>query len=202
MRPVMTSRELRLDHAVLASLAIAFQPLGYYRVTPLAHRATPLGMGFGRSRFSSPDNGFKVFYLAVDLTTGVAETLIRDRFENRLRRRIGATEIARWGVTRVSASSPMTVVDLRTTGLIRLGVPTDAGRAKAHRYGPRLSGVIHETSDADGILYGSRLTGASCCVVYDRAVPKLTAEPVTELLQHAALTTVLSSLAVEVVMSA
>jgi hypothetical protein len=61
----MTSRELRLDHAVLASLAIAFQPLGYYRVTPLAHRATPLGMGFGRSRFSSPDDGFKVLYLAV-----------------------------------------------------------------------------------------------------------------------------------------
>lgn len=132
----------------------------------------------------------------------MAETLIRDRFENRRRRRIGAAEIARWGVTRVSASSPLTVIDLRTTGLIRLGVPTDAGRAKAHRYGPRLSRAIHETSDADGILYGSRLTGASCCVVYDRAVPKLTAEPVTDLLQQAALATVLGSLAVDLVMSA
>lgn len=198
----MTSRDPRLDHAVLASLAIAFQPLGYYRVTPLAFRSTPLGMGFGRSRFSSPDDGFKVLYLAVDLTTGVAETLIRDRFENRRRRRIGAAEIARWGVTRVSAPDPLTVIDLRSTGLIRLGVSTDAGRAKAHRYGPRLSRVIHETSDADGILYASRMTGAVCCVVYDRAVAKLEAEPVTELLQDASLTTALGSLAVDLVMSA
>jgi len=96
----------------------------------------------------------------------------------------------------------VTVIDLRTTGLLRLGISTDAGRAKAHRYGPHLSRAIHETSDADGLLYGSRLTGAVCCVVYDRAVPKLEAEPVTELLQHAALTTVLGSLAVELVMLA
>lgn len=198
----MTSPELRLDHEVFASLAIAFRPLGYYRVTPLAYRSTPLGMGFGRSRFSSPDDGFKVLYLAVDLTTGIAETLIRDRFENRFRRRIGAAEVARWGVTRVSASSSLTVIDLRTTGLLRLGISTDAGRAKAHRYGPRLSRTIHEMSDADGILYGSRLTGAVCCVVYDRAVAKLTAEPVTELLQDGSLTTVLRSLAVELVATA
>lgn len=198
----MTSREPKLDPAVLASLAIAFQPVGYYRVTPLAHRSTPLGMGFGRSRFSSPDDGFKVLYLAIDLKTGVAETLIRDRFENRRRRRIGAAEIARWGVTRVSASKPLTVIDLRTTGLLRLGISTDAGRAKAHRQGPRLSRAIHAMSDADGILYGSRLTGAVCCVVYDRAVALLAAEPVTELLQDASLTAVLDGLAVELVMSA
>ena len=198
----MTSRELRLDHAVLASLAVAFQPLGYYRVTPLAYRSTPLGTGFGRSRFASPADGFKILYLAVDLTTGVAETLIRDRFENRRRRRIGAAEIARWGVTRVSASQPLTVIDLRTTGLLRLGISTDAGRAKAHRYGPHLSRAIHATSDADGILYGSRLTGAVCCAVYDRAVATLAAEPVTELLQDAALAAVLGSLDVELVMSA
>ncbi len=57
-------------------------------------------------------------------------------------------------------------------------------------------------SDADGILYGSRLTGAVCCVVYDRAVALLAAEPVTELLQDASLTAVLDGLAVELVMSA
>jgi RES domain len=198
----MTSREPRLDHAVLASLALAFQPISYYRVTPLSYRSTPLGMGFGRSRFSSPDDGFKVLYLAADLTTGIAETLIRDRFENRRRRRIGAAEIARWGVTRVSASRPLTVIDLRTTCLLRLGISTDAARAKAHHHGPHLSRAIHTMSDADGILYGSRLTSAACCAVYDRAVAALAAEPVTELLQDASLTAVRDSLAVKLVMSA
>ncbi|MCJ2134318.1 RES family NAD+ phosphorylase [Methylobacterium sp. J-026] len=188
--------------AVLASLAIAFQPVGYHRVTPLAYRSTPLGMGFGRSRFSSPDDGFEVLYRAADLATGIAETLIRDRFENRRRRRIGAAEIARWGVTRVRAARPLTVIDLRTTGLLRLGISTDAGRAKVHRDGPRLSRAIHATSDANGILYGSRLTGAACCAVYDRAVATLRAEPVTELLQEASLASVLGSLAVELVISA
>lgn len=37
--------------------------------------ATPLGMGFGHSRFSSPNRLFKLLYIAQDLATAVAETV-------------------------------------------------------------------------------------------------------------------------------
>jgi hypothetical protein len=43
---------------------------------------------------SSPTKTFKVIYLAQDLTTGVAETLVRDRFQGRARRRLLDVEAA------------------------------------------------------------------------------------------------------------
>ena len=42
-----------LEPDVVASLVVAYQPTTYVRVTPIAHRATPLGMGFGKTRFAS-----------------------------------------------------------------------------------------------------------------------------------------------------
>lgn len=74
-----------LDPDVAASLVVAYQPTAYLRVTPIAHRATPLGMGFGKTRFASPTDAFKLIYIAEDLATSVAEAIIRDRFEGRPR---------------------------------------------------------------------------------------------------------------------
>jgi len=45
---------------VVAELAIPFRPTSYLRVMPVAHAATPLGMGFGQTRFSSPDHSFRL----------------------------------------------------------------------------------------------------------------------------------------------
>ena len=125
---------MRLDPVVLRDLSVAYEPRAYVRAMPLLHRATPLGMGFGRTRYASPNDGFKLLYVAEDLQTSVAETLIRDRFENRRRRRIAQAEAEIWGAVQVDATAPLTLVDLRTTGLLRLGVSTDAGREGA---GPR-----------------------------------------------------------------
>ncbi len=47
-----------LDQAILADLAIAMTPNSYVRVTPMAHAATPLGAGFGVTRFASPAKVF------------------------------------------------------------------------------------------------------------------------------------------------
>jgi hypothetical protein len=43
-----------LDPNVVADLAVAITPKSYVRVTPMAHAATPLGAGFGVTRFASP----------------------------------------------------------------------------------------------------------------------------------------------------
>jgi hypothetical protein len=87
---------------------------------------------------------FKVIYLAQDLTTGVAETLVRDRFQCRARRKLLDVEAALWGATEVSANAPLTLIDLRTTGLMRLGVSTEAARGKPQGQGRTLSQAIND----------------------------------------------------------
>ncbi len=192
---------MRLDPVVLRDLSIAYEPRAYIRAMPLLHRATPLGMGFGRTRYASPSDSFKLLYVAEDLRTSVAETLIRDRFENRKRRRITQAEAKVWGAVQIDATAPLILVDLRTTGLLRLGVSTDAGRAKAQVRGRSLSQAIYDGTDADGILCRSRLTNGVCCAVYDRAVGKLAAGAVSDLVTLAAFVPALRDLGVEVVAS-
>jgi hypothetical protein len=176
---------LILDPNILADLAVAITPKAYVRVTPMAHAATPLGAGFGVTRFASPT---KDIYIAQDLTTGVAETLVRDRFQGRARRKLLDAEAALWGMTEVNASTPLMLIDLRTTGLVRLGVSTEAARGKAQGQGRKLSQAIYDQTDAQGLIYISRLTGRTCICVYDRALPGgLVATPVVEVTQLAGL---------------
>jgi hypothetical protein len=144
----------------------------------MAHAATPLGMGFGETRFASPTDALEVLYLAETLMTSVAEAIVRDRFQAKARRTLDQAETDLWGATTVSAVRPLTLIDLRTTGLVRLGVSTEAARGKAQGQGRKLSQAVYEQSDPDGLLYASRLTGALCVCVYDRAVPALQATPV------------------------
>jgi RES domain-containing protein len=172
---------VRLDPAILADLAVAFVPRGYVRVTPMAHAATPLGAGYGVTRFASPTRAFKVIYLGQDLTTSVAETIVRDRFQGKAQRRLMVSEVDLWGVTEVSATAALVLIDLRTTALVQLGVSTEAARGKAQGQGRKLSQAVYEQTDADGLLYHSRLTGRTCVCVYERALPgPLVASPVIE----------------------
>jgi len=172
---------VNLDPDILADLAVAITPKSYVRITPMAHAAPPLGAGFGVTRFASPIKAFKVIYIAQDLTTGVAETLVRDRFQGKARRKLLDVEATLWGATEVNANAPLTLIDLRTTGLVRLGVSTEAARGKAQGQGRKLSQAIYDQTNAQGLIYISRLTGRTCICVYDRALPgMLAATPVVE----------------------
>ena len=165
----------------------------------MRYAATPLGMGVGLTRFASPNGDFTVLYLARDLTTSIAETLVRDRFQNRSKRRLLEAEAALWGVTIVDASSALTLLDLRTTGLVRLGVSTDAARGKYQTQGRRLSEAVYEQTYADGFFYLSRLTGGNCLCIFDRSLPSLMASPVIELSRVAGFVQALKTLNVTVV---
>jgi hypothetical protein len=166
---------------------------------PAAHAATPLGMGFGHTRFSSPDRAFRLVYIARDLATAIAETIVRDRFEGATERVLDYSEIEEWAVAEVTAPSPLLVLDLRTTGLLRLGVSTDAARAKAHREGQQLSKAVYGAVAVDALLYSSRLTSAECLAVYDRAVDvKLVSSPAVNLLRHPDLVRALNSIRVAI----
>lgn len=161
---------MKLNPKTVKEQALEFQPQSYIRVMPIAHMATPLGMGFGNTRFSSPVCKFRVVYIARDLPTAIAETIVRDRFEGTTKRVLDESDVEGWVVADVTANAPLLVLDLRTTGLLKLGVSTDAARAKEHSEGRRLSQTIYDSFAVDGLLYSSRLTSAECLAVYDRAV--------------------------------
>lgn len=191
---------MRLDPDILADLAVEITPKAYVRVTPIAHAATPLGAGFGVTRFASPTKAFKVIYLGEDLTTSVAETLVRDRFQGKATRKLLDVEAATWGTTEITTSAPLTLIDLRTTGLVRLGVSTEAARGKAQGQGRKLSQAVYDQTDADGLVYSSRLTGRTCICVYERALPgPLTASRVVELTHLAGFVDALKALNVTLI---
>lgn len=190
---------MKLDPKVVADLALPFWPKTYLRVMPKSHAATPLGMGFGQTRFAAPDNSFQLIYLARNLTTAIAETVVRDRFEGRTKRVLDITEVEDWVVSEVSAIEPLTVIDLRTTGLVKLGVTTNAARAKHQAAGRRLSKALYDRFAVDGVLYSSRLTSAECLAVYDRAVkPKLRSNAAVGLVRHTGLISALTAINVSV----
>ena len=173
---------MRLDPNVVAGLSVSYDFKSYLRIMPKKHMKTPLGMGFGKSRFSSPNDRFKLLYAAPNLETAIAETIIRDRFEGKTKRILDISEIEEFAVAEVSTRKELTLLDLRKSGLLKLGVSTDAARAKAHLEGQLLSEDVYQQFLLDGILYASRLTGADCVSVYDRAVtPKLKADNAIEL---------------------
>jgi hypothetical protein len=83
--------------------------------------------------------------------------------------------------------------------LLKLGVSTNAARAKSHATGRRLSKALYDRFAIDGILYASRLTSAECVAVYDRAVTAgLVATPAESLVRNPYLTDALQSLNVTV----
>jgi hypothetical protein len=63
---------------------------------------------------------------------------------------------------------------------VRLGVSTEAARGKAQGQGRRLSQAIYDQTDAQGLIYLSRLTGRICVCIYGRALAGLGATPVVE----------------------
>ena len=191
---------MKLDPEIIQELSIRFQPRNYLRVMPKVHSGNPLGMGYGQTRFASPDRSFQLVYLAQDLMTGVAETIVRDRFEDQTDRTLHASEVSDWAASTITVRSPLVVVDLRTTGLLKLGVTTDASRAKAQETGRLLSQELYKRFAVDGILYLSRLTAAECIAVYDRAVAtKLAASKAVEIVRLRALIPALTALGVTLV---
>lgn len=186
---------MALDPKILTSLTRQFEPADYLRVTPWARRNTPLGMGFGETRFASPGKAFRLLYIAEDLATSLAEAIIRDRFEGKTVRELAQSDIADWGVCAVSANRPLRLLTLRGDACFKLGISTDIVGAKRHDEARAFSQTLYDTTDLDGIIYHSRLRKKNCIAIYDRAVtPALSAQPVVQLERLAALVPALKTL--------
>ena len=191
---------MRLDPAVVQKLTVRMRVNDYVRILPRAHAATPLGMGFGKSRFSSPRDRFRLLYMAQDVKTAVAEAILRDRFEGTSERTLLREEFDRYSIASVRDARPLRLLDLRNEGASLLGMSTDASRAKSQTAGPRFSQHLYDQTDLDGIVYLSRITNAQCVAVYDRAVETCldTEGPAIDLSRVASLASALRDLHVTV----
>ena len=190
---------MRLDIGTVNELSRAFSAASYSRLSPLKYKSTPLGMGEGDTRFSSPLRTFLVLYAGKDLKTAIAETVIRDRFEGNNVRNMMLSEFVGWGVVSVSATVPLLLLDIRTIGCLKLGVSTDIKGAKAQAEAREFSQSLHDQSPVDGILYRSRLTGLDCIAVYNRAVGKLVPKKMRPLVGFSGLVPALRALRVNLI---
>lgn len=141
---------MTFDKEALARLRKSVDLSGFVRIVPARHAQTPLGMGLGRSRFASPDDSFRLLYVAASCETAVAETIVRDRFQSRRDREILKSELGLYALAEVRSLEPPQLLDLRYDGASLLGVDTDAVRARDQRQGRQFSASLYRESDLDG----------------------------------------------------
>lgn len=158
------------------------------RIMPSLHRATPVGAGFGSSRFSSPSRAFRILYAAENFSTAFAEGVVRDRFEGKARRFLYRPHLEALCITAISSGRELNLLDLTGAATYELGLDTDANRARGHQSGQAFSEELYQNMpEVDGILFESRLTTGRCIAIYDRALSTLSAPAPLALVQIAVL---------------
>ena len=156
-----------------------------YRLIRRRHQDGPLGAIPTPSRFSDPRGRYSVLYATQSLRCAVWEGLARNRFARRRQRILAFGEVEPIVVVTLHAIEPLSLVDLRHDGPVRIGAPTAVTHDADHRAGQSLSAATYaNVPEADGFVYQSRFTGHMCMAVFDRATPKLAVRDVTGLVQH------------------
>ncbi|GGN62527.1 hypothetical protein GCM10011349_46300 [Novosphingobium indicum] len=183
---------MKLDPRRIAARTGPVELADWPRIIPDRHRATPCDPGFGSSRFSSPGRSFRVLYAARDFATALAEAVIRDRFVGKERRYLHRPYLESLCATAISTAAPLMLLDLTGPGAYDLGIDTDVKGSRAHLAGQDFAEALHGRTRADGLLFDSRLTGAPCVAIFDRAFVRLRASPPVDLLRVPALADELS----------
>ena len=169
-----------------------------YRLIRRRHQDRPLGTIPTSSRFSDPLGRYSVLYATQSILgrysvlyatqsmqCAVWEGLARDRFARRRRRILAFREAEPVVVVTLHTIEPLSLVDLRHDGPVRIGAPTAVTHDADHRAGQSLSAATYaNVPEADGFVYQSRFTGHTCMAVFDRAIGKLAVRDVTGLVQH------------------
>jgi RES domain len=157
-----------------------------HRILLKRYLSEPLAVHPSKSRFCD-GRTYAVLYGASDFATAFVEVVVRDRLVQRDRRVVPFGDIAGrgWVEFALSGDDPLNMVDLRESGCVVLGAPTDTVHARNHAAGRALSRALYEQYlDIDGIWYQSRLTGGDCLAIFDRALKRLAPSKTGELEHH------------------
>lgn len=126
-----------------------------------------------------------MLYATQSLRCAVWEGLARDRFARRRRRMLAFREAEPIVLVILHTIEPLSLVDLRHDGPVRIGAPTAVTHDADHRAGQSLSAAIYlNVPEADGFVYQSRFTGHARVAIFDRAIGRLAVRDVTRLVQH------------------
>jgi len=180
------------------NLELATLPIGaqFWRIYP-ARYPDPLGYGKTGSRFSDPRrrvarNRFGGLYLGSSLKVCFVETIIRDSRDGSAAESLPLAGLELWQYAKIEVIDPLSLVDLRGDGPVRMGVPSDVARGKKQTLARTWSVAFHDHPDApDGIIYPSRLNEETNLMIYARAVSKLQAVRVVPLLRAPGFTQIL-----------
>ncbi len=163
----------------------------------------PLGYGKTLSRFSDPRrrvpaNRFGVLYLGSTLKVCVVEAVLRDEGDGRTGDLLlDERDLAVRRYAEVEVAMPLSLLDLRGDGPLRMGIPSDVARGSKQSLARKWSVAFHDhPAQPDGIIYPSRLNGETNLAIYDRAIGKLSARPGGPLLGEPGLARVLRELRV------
>ena len=172
----------------------------------LARYPDPLGFGKAPSRFSDPRrrkfaNRFGVLYLGDTVKVCFLEAALRDQRDGILGDLpIAESELYDRHFAEIEVTTPLTTVDLRDDGPIKMGVPTDVAKGSKQSLARRWSVAFHEhIRKVDGIIYPSRLNGHTNLAVFDRAIGKLKVAGTTTLIRASGLAGVLNDLNIAIV---
>lgn len=146
----------------------------------LAKYPNPLGVGKTPSRFSDPRqmneaDRFGVLYLGATTKVCFLEAVLRDQRDGTIGMLPISESILHDRVfAEIEVTSPLQMVDLRDDSAIKMGVPTDVGKATEQELAREWSAAFHEHANKpDGIIYPSRLNNQTNLAVFDRAISKL-----------------------------
>jgi len=169
----------------------------------LSRFSDPLGYGKTLSRFSDPRrrvpaNRFGVLYLGSTLKVCFIEAVLRDQGDGRTGDLLlDGRDLAVRNYAEIEVTTPLSLLDLRNDGPLRMGVPSDVARGVKQSLARQWSVAFHEhPARPDGIVYPSRLNGETNLAIYDRAIGKLSARSSGPLLQQPGLALVLRALKV------
>lgn len=126
----------------------------------LSRHPNPLGFGKTLSRFSDPRrhilaNRFGVLYLGSTLKVCFVEAVLRDQGDGRADDLLlDERDLAGRSFADVEVTTPLTLLDLRGDGPLRMGIPSDVARGSMQDLARRWSLAFHaHTTRPDGIVY-------------------------------------------------
>lgn len=117
------------------------------------------------ARFDSPDGSYKVLYAARSLETAFGETIVRFPQVPYV---LSSTVNARVRSELITKRS-LRLYPLLDAGVSAHGLSFSDLHGSAYAKTWEISGLIHRTTAADGILYTSRFDNQRCVALFDRA---------------------------------
>ena len=132
---------------------------------------TPLGCGNLPSRFSDPNEEFKVFYSALNFETAIRETIIRDELDYSFSRTIDFMDVEPFSSVELESIDKLSLIDLTDGNAFNVSIPHSVRHGTDYSTSQNLSLFVHENiPEADGFCYRSRLDDKLCYAVFEKSV--------------------------------